>query len=61
MKFLHSYPAKARESLHHCNVYIPAAVAALLGEQPQLVAPAVLAFCDRDPIDMKVHIKYYIR
>ena len=42
------------ELLHQTNAYVPAGVAALLKERPSLIAPAVTAFCHRDPIDMRV-------
>lgn len=48
------YPERAKQSLHHTNVYVPASVAALLEVKPQLIAPATVAFCDRDMIDSKV-------
>uniref|UniRef100_A0A1B6M0R2 Uncharacterized protein n=1 Tax=Graphocephala atropunctata TaxID=36148 RepID=A0A1B6M0R2_9HEMI len=48
------YPQCITESLHCCNVVVPVGVAALLKARPTLVAPAVTAFCHRDPIDLKV-------
>ncbi|XP_063241356.1 protein ecdysoneless isoform X2 [Bacillus rossius redtenbacheri] len=48
------YPAKVVELQHQATVYVPAGVAALLKARPDFIAPAVLAFCNRDPIDMKV-------
>lgn len=50
------YPEKITKSLHHANLYVPAAVAALLKEKPSLVAAAVTAFTYRDPIDMRVNM-----
>jgi SGT1 protein len=50
----HRYPERAKQSLHYTNVYVPASVAALLEVKPQLIAPATVAFCDRDMIDSKV-------
>ncbi|XP_066992777.2 protein ecdysoneless [Anabrus simplex] len=47
------YPGKITELLHRATAYVPVAVAALLKAKPSLIAPAVLAFCNRDPIDMK--------
>ncbi|XP_049778699.1 protein ecdysoneless [Schistocerca cancellata] len=47
------YPGKITELLHRTTAYIPVRVAALLKEKPNLIAPAVLAFCNRDPIDLK--------
>uniref|UniRef100_A0A1B6D498 Uncharacterized protein n=1 Tax=Clastoptera arizonana TaxID=38151 RepID=A0A1B6D498_9HEMI len=51
---IQGYPEKVMENLHHSNIYVPVAVAALLKERPSLIAPAVTAFCDRDPIDTRV-------
>ncbi|XP_069701483.1 protein ecdysoneless [Periplaneta americana] len=50
---IQGYPDKIAELIHRTNVYIPVGVAALLKEKPNLISPAVLAFCNRDPIDMK--------
>ncbi|XP_022921277.1 protein ecdysoneless [Onthophagus taurus] len=47
------YPIKIKENLHHVNVYLPIGVAALLNENPQLIASAVTSFCNRDSIDVK--------
>ncbi|XP_032780561.2 protein ecdysoneless [Daphnia magna] len=41
-------------SLHRCNVFVPASVAALLQSYPTLVAPAVHAFCQRDASQLQV-------
>ncbi|XP_050093088.1 protein ecdysoneless [Anopheles aquasalis] len=48
------FPAKITDHHHRATVYVPVGVAAVLRENPQLVAPAVLAFRNRDPIDLKV-------
>ncbi|TMW41340.1 hypothetical protein DOY81_013580, partial [Sarcophaga bullata] len=40
-------------NLHHQIVRLPLGVAMILKKQPSLVAAAVRAFCERDPIDMK--------
>ncbi|XP_013386077.1 protein ecdysoneless homolog [Lingula anatina] len=48
-----SFPQKAEQSTHRVHCYVPAAVAAVLKHSPGLVAPAVQAFCHRDPVDMK--------
>jgi SGT1 protein len=47
------FPGSIEENFHRQTVYVPIAVAALLHHNPQLIAPAVQAFCNRDPIDMK--------
>ncbi|KAE9544558.1 hypothetical protein AGLY_000099 [Aphis glycines] len=50
---LHGYPGKIKENLHCCHAYLPVGVAYLLKHQPSLIAPAVLAFCHRDMLDIK--------
>jgi hypothetical protein len=50
---IEGYPGKIVELLHRTNAYVPVGVAALLKEKPNLISSAVLAFCNRDPIDMK--------
>ncbi|XP_060881432.1 protein ecdysoneless [Metopolophium dirhodum] len=50
---LHGYPGKIKENLHCCHAYIPVGVAYLLKHQPSLIAPAVIAFCHRDMLDVK--------
>lgn len=40
-------------NLHHQIVRLPLGVAMILKKQPSLIAAAVRAFCERDPIDMK--------
>lgn len=47
------YPQKALTEMHRARCIIPAKVAAVLRQQPQLVAPAVQAFYYRDVQDMK--------
>nr|CAD7458862.1 unnamed protein product [Timema tahoe] len=51
------YPGKVAEHLHRATAYVPVGVATLLKSRPNLVALAVRAFCNRDPIDMKVGIR----
>ncbi|XP_058054224.1 protein ecdysoneless [Anopheles bellator] len=51
---IEDFPSKISEHHHRATVYVPVGVAAVLRENPQLVAPAVLAFRNRDPIDLKV-------
>ncbi|XP_054288153.1 protein ecdysoneless-like isoform X1 [Macrosteles quadrilineatus] len=50
---IEGYPGRIVDNLHSCNVFVPVGVAALLRARPSLVAPAVTAFCHRDPIDLK--------
>lgn len=47
------FPDRIEDNFHRQTVYVPLGVAGLLKENPQLIAPAVLAFCNRDPIDVK--------
>ncbi|XP_035910549.1 protein ecdysoneless [Anopheles stephensi] len=50
---IQGFPDEVTEHQHRATVNVPVGVAAVLRENPQLVAPAVLAFCGRDPIDLK--------
>ncbi|XP_075224302.1 ecdysoneless cell cycle regulator [Lycorma delicatula] len=47
------YPDRIENNLHRANAFVPVGVAALLKERPSLIAPATVAFCHRDPIDMR--------
>ncbi|XP_062552582.1 protein ecdysoneless [Armigeres subalbatus] len=47
------FPDKIEEHHHRATLYVPVGVAAALKENPQLISAAVLAFCNRDPIDLK--------
>uniref|UniRef100_A0A182NJH7 Uncharacterized protein n=1 Tax=Anopheles dirus TaxID=7168 RepID=A0A182NJH7_9DIPT len=50
---IEGFPDEISDHHHRATVNVPVGVAAVLRENPQLVAPAVLAFCGRDPIDLK--------
>ncbi|XP_049291057.1 protein ecdysoneless [Anopheles funestus] len=50
---IQGFPNEIPDHQHRATVSVPVGVAAVLRENPQLVAPAVLAFCGRDPIDLK--------
>lgn len=50
---INEFPMSIEQNLHRQTVYVPLGVAALLQHNPQIISPAVLAFCNRDPIDMK--------
>ncbi|KAI4887185.1 hypothetical protein NFI96_021282, partial [Prochilodus magdalenae] len=50
---LRGYPDKIQANLHHAHCYVPAAIAAVLSQRPDLIAPAVSAFYLRDPIDLQ--------
>uniref|UniRef100_A0A1Q3F5R3 Putative mads box transcription factor n=1 Tax=Culex tarsalis TaxID=7177 RepID=A0A1Q3F5R3_CULTA len=47
------FPDRIEDSHHRATLYVPVGVAAVLKENPQLVSAAVLAFCNRDSIDLK--------
>lgn len=51
---IEKFPDFISESLHRATVFVPIGVAILLKKDPQLIAAATLAFCNRDPIDTKV-------
>lgn len=53
VSFHFSYPEKIKENLHRTTVCVPAEISALLKCNPSLIAPAVRAFCERDPIDKR--------
>jgi len=53
LTIFYRYPGKIKENLHCCHAYLPVGVAYLLKHQPSLIAPAVLAFCHRDMLDVK--------
>ncbi|CAI9593833.1 unnamed protein product [Staurois parvus] len=47
------YPEKIKESLHQAHCFVPAGIAAVIKERPQLLSAAVQAFYLRDPLDLK--------
>ena len=51
------YPKKALAEMHRARCLVPAKVAAILKQQPQLVSSAVQAFYYRDVQDMKAAAK----
>lgn len=51
---IRQFPDKIRENQHTATIYVPLAVASILKQKPSLISHAVLAFCNRDPIDQKV-------
>ncbi|KAM8738233.1 protein ecdysoneless homolog isoform 1-T2 [Acanthopagrus schlegelii] len=53
MKRLAGYPEKIKTNLHHAHCFIPAGIATVLAQRPDLVAPAVSAFYLRDPVDLQ--------
>lgn len=55
------YPAKIKDSFHRATAYIPIGVAAILQHKPNLIAPAVQVFSNRDSIDVNVcrAMKYF--
>ncbi|XP_035028794.2 protein ecdysoneless homolog [Hippoglossus stenolepis] len=52
-KRLEGYPEKVKTSLHRAHCFIPAGIAEVLAQRPDLVAPAVSAFYLRDPVDLQ--------
>lgn len=50
---IREFPDHVEDNHHRATLYVPVAVAACLKENPQLISAAVLAFCNRDPIDLK--------
>ncbi|XP_051935704.1 protein ecdysoneless homolog [Hippocampus zosterae] len=52
-KRLDGYPAKIGASQHRAHCFVPAGVAMVLAQRPDLVAPAVSAFYLRDPVDLQ--------
>lgn len=58
---LTGYPQKIKENLHHTNLFIPASIAAILKHKPNIIAAAIQAFCNRDPVDLKAcrAMKYF--
>ena len=51
--FYHS-SLSGQSQFHHAHCYVPVEVKYVLDEMPSLISPIVQAFCERDPIDMKV-------
>lgn len=47
------YPEKIKSGLHQAHCFIPAGIATVLAQRPQLVAHAVSAFYLRDPVDLQ--------
>lgn len=50
---IRGYPDKIQASLHRAHCFLPAGIAAVLKQQPRLVAAGVQAFYLRDPIDLR--------
>uniref|UniRef100_A0A671YXV8 Ecdysoneless homolog (Drosophila) n=1 Tax=Sparus aurata TaxID=8175 RepID=A0A671YXV8_SPAAU len=53
MQRLAGYPEKIKANLHRAHCFIPAGIATVLAQRPDLVAPAVSAFYLRDPVDLQ--------
>lgn len=51
---LNKYPEKAKLHLHYAHCLIPDSIIYILMKKPQLVATAVQAFYERDPLDVKI-------
>ncbi|XP_015230095.1 PREDICTED: protein ecdysoneless homolog [Cyprinodon variegatus] len=52
-KRLEGYPEKIKDNLYRAKCFIPAGIASVLAQRPDLVAPAVSAFYLRDPLDLQ--------
>ncbi|KAG7269073.1 hypothetical protein CRUP_017931, partial [Coryphaenoides rupestris] len=52
-KRLQGYPEKITSNLHRAHCFLPAGIATVLAQRPDLVAPAVSAFYLRDPVDLQ--------
>ncbi|XP_045926648.1 protein ecdysoneless homolog isoform X2 [Micropterus dolomieu] len=52
-KRLEGYPEKITTGLHRAHCFIPAGIATVLAQRPDLVAPAVSSFYLRDPVDLQ--------
>ncbi|TWW78278.1 Protein ecdysoneless -like protein [Takifugu flavidus] len=52
-KGINRYPEKIKTGLHQAHCFIPAGIAMVLAQRPQLVAHAVSAFYLRDPVDLQ--------
>ncbi|KAG5891261.1 hypothetical protein JTB14_019668 [Gonioctena quinquepunctata] len=50
---VNNYPEKITDNLHHATIYVPVAIAGLLNAKPNLIAPAIHSFCNRDAVDLK--------
>lgn len=55
------FPQKITDDFHHATLFLPIGIAAILKEKPNLIAPAVQSFCNRDTVDMKAcrAMKYF--
>lgn len=55
------FPSDISKFLHRTTIYVPVAIAKILDKTPQLIAPAIQAFCNRDVVDMKAcrAMKYF--
>ena len=54
LKRIQEYPQKARECFHNVLCYVPPRVKYLLETKNSLISPAICAFVNRDPVDMKM-------
>lgn len=58
---LSCYPDQITQNLHRATAYLPVGIAAILKHKPNLISPAIRAFCNRDTVDMKAcrAMKYF--
>ena len=54
MSFICSYPLKFKREFHHAHCYVPKEIVYILQNRPNMIAPAIQAFYERDPLDLKV-------
>ncbi|KAJ3609881.1 hypothetical protein NHX12_021975 [Muraenolepis orangiensis] len=52
-KRLEGYPEKSTSNLHRAHCFLPAGIATVLAQRPDLIAPAVSSFYLRDPVDLQ--------
>ncbi|CAL8391448.1 unnamed protein product [Arctogadus glacialis] len=52
-KRLNGYPEKITSNLHRAHCFLPAGIAKVLAQRPDLIAPAVSAFYLRDLVDLQ--------
>ncbi|KAI8821665.1 SGT1 protein-domain-containing protein [Fimicolochytrium jonesii] len=57
MQRLNGYPGAAMKNMHHAKCHVPFNVAQVLHHEPNLIAPAVEAFYNRDPLALKACYK----
>lgn len=54
----HRYPEAIQSEAHHTLAFVPKDIARALMKNQQLIAPAVGAFYERDPLQLKVTLPF---